>query len=236
MADRHGVSWRRLLSEAVVIVASVYLAIVLEGMSEDRDRASEAVDALVQLVEELKKDRADVAEVIAEQESLSRQYVNLRRWFKAPSSMPADSVQQTLDTVAWSNRTMFPRGAAWTTMVAAGQLRYLDDVALVKRLGDLYENVNPRLEYNGAAYDENLNATMRESVPTVWDFEGRRLLTGDPDAVARVQGQLRYLHVTFNGWYLWYLAQYAEQLDGLISEVEAYLDGGEGRQGSRPGG
>jgi hypothetical protein len=41
MADRHGVSWRRLLSEAVVIVASVYLAIVLEGMSQDRDRASE---------------------------------------------------------------------------------------------------------------------------------------------------------------------------------------------------
>ena len=72
MADRRGVSWRRLLSEAVVIVASVYLAIVLEGMSDDRDRATEAVDALVQLVEELRKDRSDVAEVIAEQENLSR--------------------------------------------------------------------------------------------------------------------------------------------------------------------
>jgi len=225
MADRHAVSWRRLLSEAVVIVASVYLAIVLEGMSEDSDRASEAVDALVQLVEELRKDRADVSEVIAEQETLSRHYVNLRRWFKDPSSMPTDSVQETLDMVAWSNRTMFPRGAAWTTMVAAGQLRYLDDVALVTRLGDLYENVNPRIEYNGAAYDENLNVVMGESVPTVWDFEGSRLLTGDPDAVARIQGQLRYLHVAFNGWYLWYLAQYAEQLDGLILDVEAYLDG-----------
>ena len=70
MADRHGVSWRRLLSEAFVIVASVYLAIVLEGMSDERDRASEAVDALVQLVEELRKDRADVAEILVEQESL----------------------------------------------------------------------------------------------------------------------------------------------------------------------
>ena len=236
MADRRGVSWRRLLSEAVVIVASVYLAIVLEGMSEDRDRATEAVDALVQLVEELRKDRADVAEVIAEQESLSRQYVNLRRWFEDPSSMPADSVQETLDLVAWSNRTMFPRGAAWTTMVAAGQLRYLEDVALVTRLGDLYENVNPRIEYNGAAYDANLNTVMRESVPTVWDFEASRLVTGDPEVVARIQGQLRYLHVAFNGWYLWYLAQYAEQLDGLILDVEAFLDAREGREGSRQGG
>ena len=181
MADRRGVSWRRLLSEAVVIVASVYLAIVLEGMSDDRDRATEAVDALVQLVEELRKDRSDVAEVIAEQENLSRLYVNLRRWFEDPSSMPADSVQETLDLVAWSNRTMFPRGAAWTTMVAAGQLRYLEDVALVTRLGDLYENVNPRIEYNGAAYDASLNTVMRESVPTVWDFEGSRLVTGETD-------------------------------------------------------
>jgi hypothetical protein len=224
MAERNGVSWRRLLSEAVVIVASVYLAIVLEGMSEDRDRATEAVDALAQLVEELRKDRADVAEVIAEQEKLSRQYVNLRRWFEDPSSMPTDSVQETLDLVAWSNRTMFPRGAAWTTMVAAGQLRYLDDVELVTRLGDLYENVNPRIEYNGAAYDENLMAVMREFVPTVWDFGATRLVTGDPEAVAMVQGQLRFLHLAFNGWYLWYLAQYAEQLDGLILDVDAYLD------------
>ena len=102
MADRHGVSWRRLLSEAVVIVASVYLAIVLEGMSE----------------------------VLVEQENLSRQYVNLLRWFGDPSSMPVDSVHESLDVVAWSNRTMFPRGAAWTTRVAAGQLRYLDDAPL----------------------------------------------------------------------------------------------------------
>lgn len=57
-------------------------------MSEDRDRASEAVDALAQLVEELRKDRADVAEVINEQEVLSRQHVDLRRWFKDPSSVP----------------------------------------------------------------------------------------------------------------------------------------------------
>ena len=162
--------------------------------------------------------------------------MNLRRWFEDPSSMPADSVQETLDLVAWSNRTMFPRGAAWTTMVAAGQLRYLEDVALVTRLGDLYENVNPRIEYNGAAYDANLNTVMRESVPAVWDFEGSRLVTGDPEVVARIQGQLRYLHVAFNGWYLWYLAQYAEQLDGLILDVEAFLDAREGREGSRQGG
>ena len=225
MADRHGVSWRRLLSEAFVIVASVYLAIVLEGMSGERDRASEAVDALVQLVEELRKDRADVAEILVEQESLSRQYLNLLRWFGDPTSMPADSVQESLDTVAWSNRTMFPRSAAWTTMVAAGQLRYLDDAALVTRLGNLYENVNSRIEYNGAMYDENLNEVMRTTVPATWNFGNQTLLTVDPIQVITLRGQLHYLHVAFNGWYLWYLAQYAEQLDGLISDVERYLDG-----------
>ena len=207
-------------------MASVYLAIVLEGMSEDRARATEAVDALAQLVEELRKDRADVAEILVEQENLSRQYVNLLRWFGDPSSMPVDSVHESLDVVAWSNRTMFPRGAAWTTMVAAGQLRYLDDAPLVIRLGDLYENVNPRLEYNGEMYDENLNEVMRRSVPAIWDSGNQTLLTDDPASITRFRGQLRYLHLAFNGWYLWYLAQYAEQLDGLISDVESYLEAG----------
>ena len=94
------------------------------------------------------------------------------------------------------------------------------------RLGDLYENVNPRLEYNGEMYDENLNEVIRTSVPAIWDSGNQTLLTDDPASITRFRGQLRYLHLAFNGWYLWYLAQYAEQLDGLISDVESYLEAG----------
>lgn len=128
--------WARILGEGALIIVSVYLAIFLEGASQDRKSKSAAHLALVQMLAEMKEDAADVVEIRAEQLERSGQYVLLDKWLASPESMPTDSVAETLDLVFFSNRTLYPRRSAWTTMLAAGQLAELDSPGLVLRLGD----------------------------------------------------------------------------------------------------
>ena len=109
-------------------------------------------------------------------------------------------------------------------MVASGQLRLLNNAELVTKLGDLYENLYQRLIVTGNAYDRDLFATMRESVPRIWDYNENHLVTLDRTKIARLRGELRFLHYTWNQWYLEFLAEeYGTMLDELIAEVDAYL-------------
>jgi len=171
-------------------VASVYLAIVLEGKAQDRERAEEATAALAQLREELRSDQADIGEIRVAQEGLAIHYLKLMDWFADPVSLPGDSVQEALDQLTTNNRTMFPRSSAWTTMVASGQLTELDNPALVTRLGNLYENINDRLIYNGEYYDTDLSKFAFGSEVTTWDSQTRRLLTREPRALAEFRNHL----------------------------------------------
>ena len=213
----------RLVGEAVLIIGSVYIAIVLEGVSDHRGRTADAVSALSQLRDELREDQVDLRRVMAEQRDLSGRYLDMLRWFEDGNTLPSDSVQEALDIVAYSNSTMFPRRSAWTTMVSSGQLGFLDDPTLVTRLGNLYENVNDRLEYNGSDYDDALNDVMRNASPDIWDSLNSRLLTEDPTQVAGFRGRIRYLHLVWNTWYLEYLGEYQAQLVDLIDDVDDYL-------------
>jgi len=128
--------WRTIFVQGLLIVVSVYLAIVLEGLSQDRRDARDARIALAQMLGEMRMDRADLAEIRTEQLEHDRQYQQLDRWLARPSAIPADSFTAALDFMGGSNRTLYPRRSAWTTMVAAGQLRELDDPELVARLGN----------------------------------------------------------------------------------------------------
>lgn len=219
-----GIPWKRLAAEAVVIVASVYLAIVLEGNAQDRERGEEATAALAQLRDELREDRADIGEVRAEQEFLASNYLSLMDWLAEPASMPGDSVQVALDHVALSNRTMFPRSASWATMVASGQLTELNNPALVTRLGNLYENINDRLIYNGEYYDSDLSTFIFRAVFSTWDSYTSRLLSEDPGALATLRNQLRFMYSAWNQYYLTLLDEYEAEVEALITEVGEHLD------------
>ena len=217
------IPWGRLAAEGLLIVGSVYLAIGLEGKSQDRARGREATAALAQLLGELREDRADLDEVRAEQLGLESRYRALLEWFTDPTSMPGDSVQEYLDGISTGNRTMFPRSSAWTTMVASGQLTELDNPALVTRLGNLYENINDRLEYNGRYYDSDLSAFVLGYVTSIWDTQSKQLLTKDPEALASFRNRLRFMHLAWNLYYLDLLDQYQLEVDGLIASVDQHL-------------
>jgi hypothetical protein len=215
--------WTKILGEGALIIVSVYLAIFLEGVSQDHDAKTSAHSALVQMLGEMREDSADIEAIREEQLARSRLYEDLDRWLASPDTMPLDSVAETLDLIFFSNRTLYPRRSAWTTMLAAGQLAELDSPGLVLRLGDFYESLNARVVDNGNDYDENLNDIARNSAPDYWDGVGGRLMTTDVNELTRFRNQLRYLHISWNIWYLDLLDECQQTLDSLILEIEAYL-------------
>ena len=215
--------WARLLAEGALIIVSVYLAIVLEGMSQDREAEQAAHTALAQMLDEMREDRSDVDVIRAEQRERDGQYEALIQWLASPESMPRDSFGSAMDSLFGSNRTLYPRRSAWTTMVAAGQLAELDDPALVTRLGNFYESVTVRVIDNGQDYDENLNEIGRNSATEIWDGVNGRLVTTDTGQITVFQNQLRYMHIVWNVWYLHQMNDLARRLDALIIEIESYL-------------
>jgi hypothetical protein len=219
MANLRWSSWRHILGEAALIVASVYLAIFLQGWSDDRERVQSARTGLIQVRSDLIADRADLAKILEEQREHSASYKRLLRWLATPDAMPNDSVDATLRRLSTSNRTMFPRRGAWTSLVSTGLLSSIGDERLVSRLGGFYETVNERLEYNGRDYDFNLNEVSRVTVAAAWDSGRRRPI----ENVTLLRNQLDYLQHGWTQWYLDLLGEYERELSGLLQDLNAYL-------------
>lgn len=219
---RTGIPWARFLAEAVLIVVSVYVAIVLEGLSDHRERRVEANESLRQLRAELVLDRAEARTVLDAQARIADDYARLVAWLESPMAMPADSFGTVLRRVGHSNPTAYPRKGAWTALSSTGLLSAIDDSDLVVRIADHYENLVARVEYNGNDYDELLNATMMESAPAAWD-RVRSRPTGDLTAL---RGQLDDLATAWNGYYRELITNYGSALDRLISDVDRHLAAG----------
>lgn len=216
--------WTKLLAEGALIIVSVYFAIVLEGMSQDREAKLAAHTALAQMLDEMREDRSDVGEIRAEQTERDRQYRTLIKWLANPESLSPDMVGGAIDAIFFSNRTLYPRRSAWTTMIAAGQLAEIDDPALVTRLGNFYESFIVRVIDNGYDYDDNLNAIARTSASEIWDGVNSRLLTTDARQITVFRNQLRFMHLAWNLWYLDLLDEYGRTMDSLILEIASYLE------------
>ena len=218
-------TWRRISGEAVLIISSVFIAIALESAWQDRQNLLAAQGALGQMLEELRQDRADFDEILDEQRSLDSTYRRVTNWLADPESVSGQEFGAAVEFLSYSNRTMYPRRSAWTTMVASGQLQLLDNAELVTKLGNLHENMYERLIENGSAYNVDLLATMRGSVPRIWDYNEYRFLTFDAIEIARVRSELRLVHYSWNRWYLELLTEvYGPMLDELIADLGAYLD------------
>ena len=233
-ASRAGLPWGRIAAEALLIFGSVYLAIFLEGRADDRREEREAHQALGQLLSELRGDQRDLVEVRAAQDSLTSHYDAINRWLGDPARIPGDSITASLDYLSNNNRTMFPRHAAWTTMVAAGQLSELDDPELVTRLGNLYENVMPRVEYNGGYYDSQVNDTFVFHVTEAWDSSRRQFGPGGEAAIVRLRDSMYRLWHAWNLFYLDLLVDYQTLVDEAAAAVEAYPAAREVETGAGP--
>ena len=214
--------WIRLTAEFLVIVASVYLAVFLEGASQERADHDRAREALTQLFGELREDRADFERVISLQDDINRDYVNLVRWLESPASMPSDSIGAAL-TEIFDNPTLFPRQASWRMMIASGQLSDLRASELILQLGHLYETAYSRLDYVSQFYDRILTDQLQKTVIANWDPDEATLLTSDPDEIRRFRSELVWIE-KWNVSYRELLIGYLAELTEAIVSVEAFLN------------
>ena len=215
--------WIKISSEAVLIVASVFVAISLESMWAERSDAIDARSTLTQLLRELRADRSFLQEVLAEQELTGEIHSNLLVWFAEPGTMPQDSVREAFQTLADSGLTMWARRAAWTTMIESDQLKLLKDDELIAHLGDHFEHLQRRLKYSEERYDMEKFYVEYQILPNYWDRDRGRLVTNNPVEIGIFRNHIFTL-ANWNRWYVNYVANvYGKDLSALILEVEQYL-------------
>lgn len=213
---------RRMAGEFAVILVSVYLAVALERASQTRTEYQEAVEALTQLLGELREDQTDFHRIIGLQDELDRHYVDLVRWLGTPQTMPDDSVGRAL-TAVWENPTLFPRQASWRMMIASGQLSDLQQPQLMLQLGHLYETAYSRLEYHSRFYDQGLSDLFRTAISPNWDPAASTLRVVDGDEMRRLRNELGWVHGAFNVYYIQTLREYLPELDAAIASLDKFL-------------
>ncbi len=207
--------------EAVLIVVSVFVAILLESTWQDRADAMDARESLAQVRRSLAEDKAFLDRVEIEQRATAEELEGLIDWAANPRSLPAEQVHE-----AFLNYQMpisiWPRRAAWNSMVSAGQLRLLNAPDLTTRIGDYYEHHLRRIEYNGQQYDSLFVSIFENDLPRLWHFEEARLLTRDPIQLVQFRNRL----VQLNSWTSYYLDAVETNrrlLIELIADIDEYL-------------
>ena len=207
--------------EATLIVASVFVAILLESMWQDRADEVDARESLAQVRLSLLEDRDFFDRVEKEQRAVAEQTRTLLQFFSNPESMPNEQVHEILLSYTMPI-SIWPRRAAWNSMVSAGQLRLLNAPSLTTRIGDYYEHHLRRIEYNGKQYDDAFTAVVEGELPHIWDFEKRQLLT--TDRVLLIEFRNRLLRL--NDWVVYYLESVDRNrrlVEELIAEIDQHL-------------
>lgn len=223
-SEKRSAPWGRWTVEFLLILGSVYLAVYLESSNQARNDRSAAREALAQLLGELREDQADFSRIIAVQGARHRDYTNLGRWLVEPASAPLDSVGAAIRSIGTDNATLFPRRASWNTMISAGQLADLQASELVLQLGQLYETIYDRIDYNSRLYDEDLNVFLATVEAVRWNDLAARPLTSQPAEVERLAQGLERLHITWNVWYRDLLIGYEDEVRDAIAAIESYLE------------
>ncbi len=207
--------------EAILIVVSVFVAIYLESMWQDRAEKLEARESLTQVRISLLEDKDFFDRVEKEQTAAAEQTRLLIQWFSSPETLPNEQVHKVLESYIMPI-SIWPRRAAWNSMVSSGQLRLLDAPGLTTRIGDYYEHHLRRIEYNGRQYDGTFTAITERELQHIWNFEEQQLLTTDPVRLTEFRNRLRYL----NRWIEYYLEAVDRNrslVEELVVEIDQYL-------------
>jgi len=197
--------------------------VFLEGASQERADRTAARVACSHLLGELREDLVDFERIIATQERLNQDYENMGRWLADPGISPVDSVGAAMLRIGSDNPTLFARRASWNTMISGGQLADVDAPTLVLQLGQLYETIYTRIDYNSRLYDEDLIATLRPLSAIRWgDLEDQPLTTNRTE-IERLADSLKRIHITWNLFYRDLLVRYEDDVRDAIAAVEVFL-------------
>jgi hypothetical protein len=207
--------------EAILIVVSVFVAILLESMWQDRTEEKEARESLAQVRLSLLEDKEFFDRVEKEQRIAAEQTQLLIQWFSDPETLPKEQVHEVFLSYTMPI-SIWPRRAAWSTMVSAGQLQLLDAPGLTTKIGDYYEHHLRRIEYNGRQYDDSFSAVAEGELPHIWDFGNQQLLTTDPIRLTKFRNRL----LRVSDWIDYYLESVDRNrrlAEELVVEIDQYL-------------
>jgi hypothetical protein len=232
--DRHwsrslreqGITWQQFIFQFLIVAVGVWLAIIVGAYTTRNDRREAARDALRNILIELRQDETEFREVIKAQESNLAALTALSDEIAKPN--PSDSLVAAVygrgvgvGGRISGNRTVFPRGAAFSMMVASGQLEDVTKSQLRLQLAELYEHEYIRLKSNNDLCD-TVWQNFQNAFSNYWDFIGNRSIgnTADRQRAANLARRAFY----FNTYYIKLLKSDVVVVQNVETAIERYLD------------
>ena len=181
---RQGITLGQFAFQLVIVAVGVYAAIVLQDRADRRSREAAAARMLAAIDLELSQDQAAIEQITTVQRDLERTFSALAVAVRAREGGD-DVLQRLLGPDMPRNRTFFSRRAAYSTLVSAGHLEYIQDTALRLQLAQVYEHDYVRLHRNGELYDDIFQEVFRRALLDYWDYELRRPISREPLPASR---------------------------------------------------
>jgi len=215
-------SFRKITTEALLIIISVLFAVILEGMWQQRQQRIEAGELLNRLKNELSEDLSDLKGIIENQKQKDQHYLLLLKELESLNEKSFNLIDSSLHEIGSNNRTLYPRTSSWSVLISSGLLTDIEDKDLTVNLMSFFENENRRILDNGDGYDRTLNEMLRIHVPAFWDYVGKKPLSTDYQSISKFRSQILHVHREWNLYYLDLLEEHEESIENLLKLLELY--------------
>ncbi len=203
--------------QILIVIIGVFLGISFESMASERERTLKAHAALDRLVEDLRRDDADMSRIIEQQRGQSRDFTEIATWLATTSETRSERIDSLLAKVVTS-LTVYPRRGIYTSMITSGQIGLLpEDVAA--SVVNLYENIYTRLAANGEHYDYSLERDFLPSYANAWDPAVQALITSDPAERARFRNHLLLMR-EWSSYYSDLVVQGQEEVRKVLADID----------------
>lgn len=136
--SKRNVPWTRIVAEFFAIFAGITLSLLADDWRQSREDSAEERALLVNLVDDLRADSAELVSILDWAHRHSRGAVWLRLRLDEGPPIPEDSLQVRLREVTFSNN-YDPVTATYVALKEGGRMSVIGDGELRGRITDYYE-------------------------------------------------------------------------------------------------
>jgi hypothetical protein len=219
-----GITPEQFFFQFVVVLLGVYLAILVEGKAEDRSRAEDARVMLAAVLAELDADELEIREMRETHLGLQQASEDLLDLLAIASPAEDGGIRTLLTGALLFNPTVFPRRAAYSGLVASGNIGYISNPELPLSLANLYEHHYVRLQNMGEWTDRIMEEVFWPTANAeFWDRQQGQLREHGREANIgfwNLVDQKRQAHSN----YVLRLDAVLIQVQDLKESIQGYLD------------
>lgn len=126
--------------EIVIIVFAVSLSIWLHGLSEHREKKQIAQSFLMGLKDDLQTDIKDLNDALQSYQLQKQAFYCYTQAIKHKQYLPQDSIDRHNAWIFFSTTSFTPSQSRFEGLKSAGQIYYIENLALVNDILQLYQN------------------------------------------------------------------------------------------------